>query len=80
MTAPLPLTYSEVLINNWEIIGRFMYEPSAYRTLIALGRSRLLDLDTVRIKSFCFRDLPAAIDAAAQMSGLDCTVVSMVAD
>jgi len=75
MTAPLPLNYSELMINNWEIIGNFMYEPCAFLTAISLIRSGLLDLDAVRVNSFALNELPAALDAAAVMRGLDCTIL-----
>ncbi len=63
------------MINNWEIIGNFMYEPSAFLTAISLIRSGLLNLDAVRVKSFALNELPAAMDAAAAMRGLDCTIL-----
>jgi len=77
MTAPLQLNYSELMINNWEIIGNFMYEPSAFLAAISLIRSGLLNLDAVRVKSFGFNELPAALDAAAAMRGLDCTILRL---
>jgi alcohol dehydrogenase len=77
MTVPLPINYGEVLINDWEIIGNFMYRASAYLGLVALLRAGLLDLGPVRIASFALADLPQAIEAAATMRGLACTVVRM---
>jgi alcohol dehydrogenase len=77
MTAPLLLSYSEVMVNNWEIIGNFMYEPRAFLAWICLVRSGLLNLDAIRVKSFPFNELPAALNAAAAMRGLDCTVIRM---
>lgn len=77
MTVPLPLTYSEMLANDWEVIGNFMYRPGAFRTLVALVRSGLLDLDLVRVNSFAFGELPEAMEQAAKMRGLDCTVVKV---
>jgi alcohol dehydrogenase len=35
MTTPLPLPYGEVIRNNWEIIGQFMYPAHAYRSCLA---------------------------------------------
>lgn len=75
MTVPLPLTYREMLANDWEVIGNFMYQPGAFKTLVALVRSGLLDLDLVRVTSFSLKELPAAMKRAATMRGLDCTVV-----
>ncbi len=77
MTAPLPIAYGEVMVNDWEVIGNFMYRPGAFRTLVALVRAGLLDLDNVSIRQFPMRDLQQAMDQAARMRGLDCTVVRM---
>jgi alcohol dehydrogenase len=77
MSAPLPLSYGDVMINDWEIIGNFMYRPSAFKTIASLVRSGLLDLDLVEIKTFTLDELPQAIDHAATMRGLDCTVVKI---
>jgi alcohol dehydrogenase len=77
MTVPLPLTYGEMMINDWEVIGNFMYQPSAFKTLASLIRSGQLDLDLVRISRFPLSELPEAMRKAAAMRGLDCTVVTI---
>ncbi len=77
MTVPLPLTYAEMLANDWQIIGNFMYERNALGRLVALIAAGLLDLDVVRLRTFAFTELQAAMDAAATMRALDCTVVTM---
>ncbi len=53
MTVPLPLTYGDMLANDWEVIGAFMYRPGAFQTLAALVRSGLLDLSLVRVAALC---------------------------
>ena len=80
MTAPLPITYGDLMVNDWEVIGNFMYRPAAFRTLVALVRSGQLDLGKVNIRSFAMQDLPQAMDQAARMRGLDCTVVRLADD
>jgi len=77
MAAPLSFNYSELMINNWEIIGNFMYEPSAFLTVLSLIRAGLLNLEMVRVKTFGLNELPAAMEAAAAMHGLDCTVLRL---
>ncbi|HWW06396.1 medium chain dehydrogenase/reductase family protein [Collimonas sp.] len=77
MQAPLPIPYGEMLLNNWELIGHFMYTPADYLALLSLLRAGLLSLDEVDLKTFAFSDLPAAIDHAAQMQGLQATVALM---
>lgn len=79
MHVPLPLDYAQVLANQWEILGHFMYAPEDLRRLVGLVRGGLLDLQRVRLRSFGFDRLPAAMDAAASMSGLDATVLEMPA-
>jgi alcohol dehydrogenase len=77
MTTPLPLNYADVLRNNWAIIGNFMYSPAEFRRLVALVRMGALDLGAVDVKTFPLAELPSAMEHAAKMRGLDCTVVTM---
>jgi len=79
MTAPLPIAYGEFMVNDWELIGNFMYRPSVFETLISLVRSGLLDLSSVKIRGFAMDELPGAMNAAARMRGLDCTVLNVKA-
>jgi alcohol dehydrogenase len=75
MQVDLPIAYQEMLLNNWELIGHFMYTRADYLALVALVASGQLPLDAVELKSYSFADLEAAIDAAGEMAGLQCTVV-----
>jgi alcohol dehydrogenase len=63
------------LLNNWEIIGNFMYPADVFRRILSLVRAGLLKLDAIQTKSFALSELPAAIEAAANSSGLQSTVV-----
>lgn len=65
MTTPLPLPYGEVIRNNWEIIGQFMYPPQAYRSLLGLLQAGLLNISAIRPRRFSLAALPEAMDAAA---------------
>jgi alcohol dehydrogenase len=75
MTSPLPVNYGEVMRNNWEIIGQFMYPPDVFRRLQALTRSGLLNLSAIQIEAFPLAELPAAIEAASKSSGLQSVIV-----
>lgn len=75
MTAPLPLSYSDMMRNNWQIIGQFMYPAGAYRSLIGMLRAGLLDISPIRPLIFPLAALPDAMDAAAKASNLECVVV-----
>ncbi len=44
MSVPVPISYLEMMANNWEILGNFMYPASAYQRLLALVRGGLLDI------------------------------------
>ena len=77
MTVPLSLPYGELMANDWEVIGNFMYQPGAFGTLAALVRSGQLDLGLVWVSSFAFSELPEAMAQAAKMRSLDCTVVKV---
>lgn len=75
MTAPLPLDYRMVMMNNLEIIGQFMYPGDAFRRLLELVRTGLLDLRAIAPRVFPLAELPAALDAAATAGSLECVVV-----
>jgi alcohol dehydrogenase len=75
---PLPLLVSEMLANEWHVMGCFMYPPDVPGRLAALIASGLLDLSKVRVKRFPFDQLDAAMDAAAKMRGSDMTVLTSV--
>ncbi|MBV8935582.1 MAG: zinc-binding dehydrogenase, partial [Alphaproteobacteria bacterium] len=64
MTAPLPLNYSDVMRNDWEIIGQFMYPASAFRRLLGLLRSGLLEISPIRPVCFPLGSLSEAMERA----------------
>lgn len=75
MQVPLPIPYGDVMINNWEIIGQFMYEGGACRSLLNLVRSKQLDLSRIRVKEVAMAELRAGLDAAAAASNTECVAV-----
>jgi alcohol dehydrogenase len=76
MEVALPIPYGEMLLNNWELIGNFMYTRADYLALVALVASGQLSLDGIDIVAYPFAQLEAAIDRAGQAQGLQCTVVT----
>jgi alcohol dehydrogenase len=72
---PLTVAFGEMLSNDWEIVGNFMYPRHASASLAALVASGLIDLSVFDVKCFPLMRLPEAIAAAATMRGLDLTVV-----
>jgi alcohol dehydrogenase len=75
MGVPFPIPYLDVMLNNLEIIGQFMYPRDAFRRLGELAHSGLLDINAIRTRSFPLDALPAAMEAAAESDGLECIVV-----
>jgi alcohol dehydrogenase len=75
MGVPLPIPYLDVMLNNLEIIGQFMYPRDVFRRLGELTRSGLLDINAIRTRPFPLEALPSAMEAAAQADGLECIVV-----
>jgi alcohol dehydrogenase len=75
MEVDLPISYREMLINNWELMGHFMYSGADYRALIALVQSGQLPLDAIGVERYAFDALEAAIDAAEKAQGLTCVAV-----
>lgn len=76
MQVELPIPYGEMLINNWELIGNFMYTRADYLTLVSLVASGQLSLEGIELTRYPFAELEAAIDRAGAAQGLQCTVVS----
>jgi alcohol dehydrogenase len=75
MTTALPIPYTTVMLNGWEIIGQFMYPAGAYRRLLDLLRSGLLDIGAIRPRVYPLVDLPEAMEAAATAGNLECIVM-----
>ncbi len=75
MGVPLPIPYLDVMLNNLEIVGQFMYPRDVFARLGELARSGLLDVNAIRTRAFPLEALPAAMEAAAQADGLECVVV-----
>ncbi|RDU95943.1 zinc-binding dehydrogenase [Trinickia dinghuensis] len=76
MEVALPIPYQEMLLNNWELLGNFMYTRADYLALVTLVASGQLSLDGVDVAAYAFAQLETAIDAAGAAQGLQCTVVT----
>jgi len=72
---PLALSFGEMLANDWEVVGQFMYDRTAPGQLAALAADGLLDLTKIIVTPFPLVDFPRAVDAAALMQSLDLTAV-----
>ncbi len=72
---PLELSFREMLANDWEVVGQFMYERTAPGQLATLAAEGLLDLSKIVVTSFPLADFKRAVEAAALMQGLDLTAV-----
>jgi alcohol dehydrogenase len=72
---PLELSFREMLANDWEVVGQFMYARTAPGQLAALAASGLLDLSKIIVTTFKLADFRQAVEAAALMRGLDLTAV-----
>ena len=72
---PLELSFREMLANDWEVVGQFMYARTAPGQLAALAAEGLLDLSKIIVTTFALADFKRAVEAAALMQGLDLTAV-----
>ncbi len=72
---PLELSFREMLANDWEVVGQFMYDRTAPSQLAALASEGLLDLKKIVVTRFPLADFLRAVEAAALMQGLDLTAV-----
>jgi len=74
-SVPLEVNFGEMLSNDWEVVGNFMYPNTAVASLANLIASGQLDLSPIRLRRYAFVDLPQAITAATSMKDLDLTVI-----
>jgi alcohol dehydrogenase len=72
---PLELSFREMLANDWEVVGQFMYDRTAPGQLAALAADGLLDLRKIIVTAFRLTDFKQAVEAAALTRGLDLTAV-----
>jgi alcohol dehydrogenase len=71
MTTELPVPYTTLMLNGWEILGQFMYPVHAYRRLLDLVRSGLLDIAPIKPRVYPLAALPAAMNAAEAAGNLE---------
>lgn len=64
MTVDLPIPYTQVMLNSWEILGQFMHPANAYASLLNLVRSNQLDISLISPRIYSFSDLPKAMEQA----------------
>jgi alcohol dehydrogenase len=72
---PLELSFREMLANDWEVVGQFMYARQSPGQLAQLAAEGLLDLKKIVVTTFRLADFKRAVEAAALMQGLDLTAV-----
>jgi len=72
---PLELSFREMLANDWEVVGQFMYSRQSPGQLAQLAAESLLDLKKIVVTTFRLADFRRAVEAAALMQGLDLTAV-----
>jgi alcohol dehydrogenase len=72
---PLELSFREMLANDWEVVGQFMYDRSAPGQLASLAAESLLDLKQIVVSTYKLADFRQAVEAAALMRGLDLTAI-----
>jgi alcohol dehydrogenase len=75
MAVPLPIPYVDLMLNDWEIIGQFMYPKQSYRGLLDLVRSGQLDMRKLRPVIFPIEQLPQAMEKAASAGSFECVVI-----
>jgi alcohol dehydrogenase len=67
--ASIPLTYSEIMINEIEIRGCFMFPSDSFQQLIRMAQSGLLDLTKVGTRIYSLDQINQAIEDAAKKTG-----------
>jgi alcohol dehydrogenase len=67
--ASIPITYGEIMINELEIRGCFMFPPDSFRQLIRMVQCGLLDLTKVGTRTYSLDQINQAIEDAAKKTG-----------
>ena len=62
----IPIKYVEIMINEIEIRGCFMFPANSYQQLIRLVQANLLDLNHIATRIFPLEQINEAIEAAAK--------------
>jgi alcohol dehydrogenase len=75
MSVPLPISYLDMMFNNWEILGQFMYPRQSYSRLLDLVRSGRLDHTKIEPVIYPLDQVPEAMDKAAEIKNLQCVVI-----
>ena len=78
MIVPLPIPYTMLMINSWEIIGNFMYPAAAFGKMLDLVRYGLLDISPIKANVFAMEQLAEAMDAAELAGNFDNIMVNCV--
>jgi len=76
MAVPLPIPYTEVMLNGWEILGNFMYTRDAFRRVLDFMRSGQLNTMAIKPIVFPLSALHDAMPAAGKANGLQCVVIN----
>ena len=75
MTTALPVPYTALMLNNWKIIGQFMYPTDAYLRLFDLLRSGLLNISPIHPRAYPLATLPEAMETASTAGNLEYVVM-----
>jgi alcohol dehydrogenase len=79
-SVPLELNFSDLLANDWSVLGVFMYPPDVPARLLAMVASGQLDMGLLNLRVFPLDRLEEALNAAAAMRALDVTGLTMAGD
>jgi len=75
MIVPLPINYNQVLLNNIEILGCFMYPTNTFEKINDLIRGGLLNIDAFNVKEYPLSELMDALDDAEKSKPLEGVVI-----
>ncbi|KAI9034536.1 hypothetical protein DFJ74DRAFT_700914 [Hyaloraphidium curvatum] len=75
MSSPLQFHYGEIMINNWTIIGNYMYPATSIADLAPLVVSGQLDLSLIDVHKYPLEKAVEAVEHAARTGPLELVVV-----
>jgi alcohol dehydrogenase len=76
MLTDLPVPYTMLMLNGWEIIGNFMHPANAFQRLFDLMRGGLLDISAIQPEVFPLTALQEAMDAALEAGNFESVVIT----
>lgn len=75
MSSTLELSYGEMMLNNWSVIGNYMYPPETTFNILPLLESGQLDVSVLQVHEYPLEKASEAVEHAAKCGPLEFAVI-----